>query len=233
MGRVFYAGGKVGMEVPVGGIALADLAEGSVVYLNESENPVEFYVACHNYESGLNGAGRTLVVRKNVYSKQVWNSAYSIYRYADSTVDTWLNEYYLGLFSEEVQNIIGTTTFYCVSSSTNSYASSTTDSLSRPCFLLSTVELCGGSNKFKEGSAISTNALLRDTQYNGSFVNLWTRTIYSTDTSGSPSAAMCVTNINGGYGSTYVTSPLGVQPAFTLPSTALFDPNTLILKGVS
>ena len=35
MGRAIVAGGKPAMEAPSVGIALADIAEGSVVYLNE------------------------------------------------------------------------------------------------------------------------------------------------------------------------------------------------------
>ena len=44
--------------------SLAEMAEGTLVKMNESGAPVEFYVAQHDYESELHGAGRTLVVRK-------------------------------------------------------------------------------------------------------------------------------------------------------------------------
>ena len=33
-----------------------------------------FYLAKHDYESGLNGAGRTLFVRKDCYDERKWNS---------------------------------------------------------------------------------------------------------------------------------------------------------------
>ena len=47
------------------GIPLSDYAEGDLIKLNEGGSPVDFYVAKHDYESSLNGAGRTLVDRKS------------------------------------------------------------------------------------------------------------------------------------------------------------------------
>lgn len=47
---------------------LAELPEGSIIKLNEDDTPVEFYVAKHDYESDLNGAGRALLVRKDCYA---------------------------------------------------------------------------------------------------------------------------------------------------------------------
>ena len=49
------------------GIPLSDYEEGDIIKLNEGGSPVEFYVSKHDYESGLNGSGRTLVVRKDTY----------------------------------------------------------------------------------------------------------------------------------------------------------------------
>ena len=53
------------------GIPLSDYEEGALIKLNEGGSPVEFYVSKHDYESGLNGAERTLVVRKAVYDNRV------------------------------------------------------------------------------------------------------------------------------------------------------------------
>lgn len=39
------------------GLPLSDLPEGSLVAINERGSPVLFYLAKHDYESGLNGAG--------------------------------------------------------------------------------------------------------------------------------------------------------------------------------
>lgn len=44
---------------------LDNTSVGSVVKLKEDGVLVDFYVAKHDYESGLNGVGRTLLVRKD------------------------------------------------------------------------------------------------------------------------------------------------------------------------
>ena len=56
------------------GKPLGNFSEGDIIQLNEGGVPVDFYVAKHDYESGLNGAGRTLVVRKDVYDNRAWDS---------------------------------------------------------------------------------------------------------------------------------------------------------------
>lgn len=75
--------------VGVGDSQISDYAEGSIIKINENGTPVEFYIAKHNYEHTLNGTGRTLVVRKDVYDQHVWRDPTSSYLgYEDSTIDT-------------------------------------------------------------------------------------------------------------------------------------------------
>lgn len=54
-------------SVSLKGTLLSDLTEGSVVLIQENDIKAEFYIAKHDYESSLNGAGRTLLVRKDCY----------------------------------------------------------------------------------------------------------------------------------------------------------------------
>ena len=54
-------------EIITTGKPFSELTEGDIVKLKENGTLVDFYVAKHDYESGLNGAGRTLVVRKDTY----------------------------------------------------------------------------------------------------------------------------------------------------------------------
>lgn len=93
-------------------VALSTKAPGSVITLNENGAAAEFVVACHNYESGLNGAGRTLLVRKTALAdKHRWGSV-------DSTTDlcwrdrsdlkSWLEETYAARLDEEIRRNIGT-----------------------------------------------------------------------------------------------------------------------------
>ena len=72
-------------------VTLGSKAEGSIIKLKENGVLVEFYIAKQNYESGLNGAGRVLVVRKDCYDQRQWHSS-NINAYASSAIDTWLNE---------------------------------------------------------------------------------------------------------------------------------------------
>lgn len=93
------------------GIPLSTITPGAILYLNESGSPVPFYIAKHDYESGLNGAGRTLLVRKENYDKRVWDAT-GKNNYPDSTMDKWLNSEYLQLLSETVKAGISETKFY-------------------------------------------------------------------------------------------------------------------------
>lgn len=72
---------------------LGNKSTGSIIKLKENGTLVDFYVAKHDYESSLNGAGRTLVVRKDVYDQRQWHSS-NVNAYASSTIDSWLNSTY-------------------------------------------------------------------------------------------------------------------------------------------
>ena len=57
--------------LPVVGTSLGNIDEGTIITLNESASPVEFYVAKQDYESGLNGAGRTLPATVKLSDSQI------------------------------------------------------------------------------------------------------------------------------------------------------------------
>lgn len=208
----------------VSGKMLGDYAEGDIVLLNESGSPVEFYVAKHDYESGLNGAGRTLLVRKGGYDKRSWNST-AVNAYATSDIDAWLNVGYKDLLDSNVQKAIATTKFYYTpGNGTNSVST-----LERSAFLLSLAELAASTNYANaEGSALPIANTLKTVYYNGSVVYQLTRT---PRTYGNGSAF----GVNGaavlyfGYNSKDNTCS---RPCFSLPVDALFDPTTnAFLKG--
>lgn len=123
---------------------LSDIAEGETVLMDEGGNVAEFIVAKHDYESELNGAGRTLLVRRYAAARGLaWNtSSYSTY--ATSSINTWLNGTYLNGFSSAQKESIGKTTFYYTpgfSSTDFSRGSSKVSTLSQSVFLLSAHEL--------------------------------------------------------------------------------------------
>ena len=82
-------------------VTLGSKAEGSIIKLKENGVLVEFYIAKQNYESGLNGAGRVLVVRKDCYDQRQWHSS-NINAYASSAIDTWLNGTYKNLLDANI-----------------------------------------------------------------------------------------------------------------------------------
>lgn len=89
---------------------LSDIPDGETVLMDEGSNVVEFIVAKHDYESELNGAGRTLLIRKSYPTLIKWDYNWSAY--AKSNINSWLNGEYLKNFSSVQKEAMGRTTFY-------------------------------------------------------------------------------------------------------------------------
>ena len=209
-----------GLTKPVTGTPLSAYAEGSIIKINENSNPVEFYVAKHDYEAGLNGTGRTLVVRKDCYDTRQWSNL-NVNEYATSAIDSWLNGDYKNLFGVSVGKAIGSTKFKY----TPSYDSSV-GILERAIFLLSVTELGRSANYANtEGSALSIASSLQIAYLNSSAVAQWTR---SPSTSG-PDAAVRLLS-DGTVKSTLISGSNGSRPAFTLPSTTKIDENGQVIE---
>lgn len=192
-------------------ITLGEIELGTLVKLNENGTPAEFYVACHNYESGLNGNGRTLVVRKDCYDMQPFSikrSSYSISSLNDFLVGTYFNTLDAG-----VREMVGTTKFYSTDAPT----------LERSVFQLSVTELTGTDNKPKEGSVLPIVSLLRVAHLNGNSISQWTRTTFTSF----PGFGYCVDNV-GLASFQDCNKPGGSRPAFTLPASTLVGDDLLI-----
>ena len=190
---------------------LANKAVGSIIKLKESGSLVEFIVCKHDYENGLNGNGRTLIVRKDCYDTRAFSSSNNAF--SGSSMDTWLNNTWLKLLDADIQAAISKTKFYYTPGNGNN----TVTTLRRAVFLLSVTEL-GKSASYAntEGTALSSAVCsqLAIAYRNGSAVTQWTRTpytyyagsVYFLSTDGYLSRNGC----NVSHGS---------RPAFTLPST--------------
>ena len=87
--------GNVARQFFVGGTPLSTKAIGSTVKIKESGTLVDFYVVKHNYESGLNGSGRTLLARKDLLDEGLvtWDEDGGN-NYSTSDLDNWLNTTY-------------------------------------------------------------------------------------------------------------------------------------------
>lgn len=206
---------------PVTGTPLSTYAEGSIIKINESGSPVEFYVAKHDYEAGLNGAGRTLLVRKDCYDTRKWNDT-SVNAYATSNIDSWLNGDYKNLLSIGIGNVIGATKFkYTPGNDNNSIVT-----LERAVFLLSVTEL-GKTASYAniEGATLPVANSLQIAYLNSSAVIQWTR---SPDTGGTGHAFY--SNTDGSVYSNSCTNFYGSRPCFTLPSTIKIDENGQVIE---
>lgn len=223
---------------------IKDLAIGDgFVYLMEGSIKVKFYVLAHNYESGLNGKGRTLFCRESPATSGVHNvSKRDTYLVNNSGEDTWYKNTYVNKFSEEVRNLIGMTKYaghyvrYYDHSSTgggNGIALDG-DTYKSSFFPISAAEV--GASGYSDGSALSSAAISRigsiRTRYGS---GIWTRSPYMriTYTDGShwpethyyansvyiaSASGSSVTTAEGTYGSSY-----GYLPCFTLPETLYID----------
>ena len=189
---------------------LGNKSVGSIVKLKENGVLVDFYVAKHDYENGLNGSGRTLVVRKDCYDTRQWHTS-NVNAYATSAIDTWLNSTYKNLLDADIRGVIGTTKIKYTPGNGNT----TVGTLERAIFLLSVTEL-GRSASYAntEGTALSIASSLQIAYLNGSVVAQWTRSPYTDNT-----YYACRWNAKGIVNYNRCDDTDGSRPAFTLPST--------------
>ena len=191
------------------GKPLGDFSEGDITQLNEGGVPVDFYVAKHDYESALNGAGRTLVVRKDVYDQRAWHSS-NVNAWASCTMRSWLNGDYKALLGPEIQEAMSTTTYRYTPGNGNTSVSTRSDAV----FLLSAYELGKNESWFnKEGTTLPNATNYQIAKLNGSTVAQWTR---SPHTDSTRNAWRLLSN--GNISLNYCSNSYGSRPAFTLPS---------------
>lgn len=210
------------LTVPSTRKKLSDYKEGDIVKIPENNTPVEFYVAKHDYESSLNGAGRTLVVRKDCYDLRQWHSS-NVNAWASCSMRSWLNSTYKALLDSNIQEAMSTTTYRY----TPGNGSWSVDTRSDAVFLLSAYELGESASFFNnEGTTLPNATNYQTANLNGSAVLQWTR---SPSTNNTDNAIFL-------YLTGYATRTLcirtnGSRPAFTLPSSTKFDPDTNIIIG--
>lgn len=210
-----FSTGTFGSATPKAGTPLSQLSEGTIIKINESSSPVEFYLAKHNYEPGLNGQGRELLVRKDVYDQRVWATTYSG-AWENSDILSWLNSIYKSLLDAELQEVMGITAYQYTPADDRNTVAARSDAV----FLLSLTEL-GKSATYanKEGTALPIASTLQIAYQGGSATTQWTR---STITGGTGNVWWL--NSNGNSSSdTYANNIRGSRPAFTLPNTIMVD----------
>lgn len=189
---------------------LGNKSTGSLIKIKENGVLVDFYVAKHDYESGLNGSGRTLVVRKDCYDTRAWHSS-NVNAWASCALRSWLNGDYLNMLDADIRGVIGTTKYYYTPGNGTTSVTTRSDAV----FQLSVTEL-GKTASYAnaEGTALPIASTLQVAYRNGSAVVQWTRSPYT----GNTSSAYYLDTV-GGVNNGVCTYTNGSRPAFTLPSS--------------
>ena len=208
---------NVASAKPVSGIPLSELAEGTLIAINRAGVATNHYLACHDYESGLNGAGRQLMVPEDCYDKRVWNNTRGAF-YFESDIDAWENGDYKSLFSEAVQTMMSKTVFYCTINETE------VSTIERDIFQLSLCELnYTYEYALVEGTTLPIYSKLRVAYCNGAAVMQWTRTrnVPYSATSGNIST---ISRTGTAYFGASPSDTNYSRPCFTLPANAMVYP---------
>ena len=216
---------------------IKDLAIGDgFVYLMEGSTKVKFYVLAHNYESGLNGKGRTLFCRESPATSGPWSSVGEYGRRVDiawgitnsgytCSIYDWLTTTYFYKFAADVKGWMGKTRYL---------AHGTTFSTS--IFTLSESESVYSLSSRPEGTLLSDKARTGlENIFTDFGTNIWTRTqsnntSYHHDSSDNDYYydGVALSGVNSSYygrfSTTYGhTQRWGYLPCFTLPETLYID----------
>lgn len=192
-------------------VSMANVTEGQIISLPKNGVMRQHYVAKINYESGLNGDGRILIVDVHQTFNAQWNSPSGYNTYASSSLDSALQTP-KGQYSEDVQTAMGTTKFYYTPGGSNNDVTT----LERSAFQLSETELgLSGPGINTEGSVLPIADILRQfTATTGSAISQFTRSPNTTN------SGVWIVSENGSGSSTETANVSGYgRIAFTLPST--------------
>lgn len=228
---------------PVTGVLASSLAVGSTVKLMEGGSAVEYLVVNQGIPSNSNlydaSCDGTWLLRKYIHSERQWNTS-NVNKYESSAINTWLNgDFFNSLGSVEQATIKQVKIPYRKNSGSGGTDQSGANGLSAKIFLLSGYEVgfTTSDNSYfpVDGAKLSyfapdtgTSANNKRIAYlNGSAVRWWLR---SPDTGGVD--VVWYVSYNGNYNGYYASTSYGIRPALILPSNALFDETTMLLKGV-
>ena len=241
MGRVTVAGGNPRMKVPVTGIQAGTLAVGSVVKLMEGGTAVEYLVVNQGipsnsslYDASCDG---TWLLRKDIHSERQWNTS-DANIYETSTINTWLNGDFFNSLGTTEQAVVKQVKIPYRRGGSGGSDQSGANGLSCKVFLLGGYEVGWTTSnnqyfphdgaKLDYFTASSDGDSKRIAKLNGSATGWWLRSPYTGDT-----GIVCFVGGNGSYYFGNASISRGIRPAVILPSNALFDETTMLLKGVA
>lgn len=242
MGHVLFLRKGEVHTAPVTGVLASSLAVGTTVKLMEGGTAVEYLVVNQGipensslYDASCDG---TWLLRKDIHSNRQWDPSY-VNKYESSAINTWLNgEFFNTLGSAEQAAIKQVKIPYRKNGGSGGSDQSGANGLSCKVFLLSCYELgwtTSNSSMYPvDGAKLdyfiagSAGKSLRIAHLNGTVNVWWTRSPYASGTSNA-----WFIQTDGNSNSSGVSSSYGIRPALVLPSNALFDETTMLLKGAA
>lgn len=243
MGKVIMSGIVPPLVAPVAGILASDIAVGSSVYLMEGGTAVEYLIVNQGKPSGSSlydaSCDGTWLLRKDIHSKRQWSTS-NVSIYETSGINTWLNgDFFSSLGSVERATVKQIKIPYLTVGGSGGTIQSGANGLSCNVFLLGGYELGWTTSDYSsfpiDGAkldyfTVSSGGNSKRIAYlNGSAAGWWSRSPATNTTDN----IVWNVNSNGSSGGAGVKESSGVRPALVLPSSALFDKDTLILKGVA
>ena len=215
-------------EDQMASVKLSEKAVGSILKLNVNGSPKNFIVVHQGKPSSLydDSCNGTWVLMQDIYNQREWDNSDNNYR--NSTLHSWLNNTFVGLFDENIREAIKTVKIPYVNGTGGSAVASGANGLSCKIFLLSGYELGWDKNDnsyfpqdgaklayFQDGTGSAANQK-RIAKYNGSAAYWWTRSPLTLS-----SLYVWYVYSDGDYYHWYYYYTCGVRPAFVLPSTLL------------
>lgn len=242
MGHVTVVGG-CRAKAPSTGILASTLPVGSTVKLMEGGTAVDYLVVNQGipensslYDASCDG---TWLLRKDIHSNRQWDPSY-VNKYESSAINTWLNgEFFNTLGSAEQAAIKQVKIPYRKNGGSGGSDQSGANGLSCKIFLLSGYEVgfttsdnsyfpVDGAKLSYFESGTGSSALNKRIAYlNGSATLWWLRSPFTNHTGNVWSV------YSSGCGGNYASYSVGIRPALILPSNALFDEETMLLKEVA
>ena len=208
--------------------AISTLAVGASVYLNVGGVRTEFLVVHQGLPSSLYDAScnGTWLLMKGCYEKRQWNS-WDSNVYETSTINTYLNGTFFGLFDANIQEIIKQVKIPYRNGGGNGSDKSGSGGLSCKVFLLSAPEVGLSSQSYvpNDGNKLdyfidgmTSDAIARRNAYLGDVYVIWyLRSPWTMQT-----AHVWAVNTTGAGGPNASNSN-GIRPCIILPSDVLVD----------
>lgn len=210
-------------------VKLGTKAVGSIVKIKVNGTSKDFIVVHQGKPSSVydDSCAGTWLLMQDIYESRQWDSS-NTNDYANSTIHSYLNGVFLGLFESNIRNAIKQVKIpYRKGHGTSKTVTSGSNGLSAKIFLLSTTETSfsysymprgeGAELAYFKGCADSDSDSKRVAYLNGSATGWWLRSPGCNITS---NRALAVGSA-GTSGDTNCSNSRGIRPALILPSSLL------------